>query len=111
MEDPLGYERTSPRVEKILMTGIEHYGDTGELAEASIGRTLNISEGGILLEVVKPFPFMSQVALNLALFNNNIQISGQIVHLRKNVDARIEMGITFTKMSEKDRETLKMFIS
>ena len=111
MENPLGYERESPRVERILMTGIDRYEETGELAESSIGRTLNISEGGVLLEVVKPFPFMAKVALNLALYNNNIMINGQIVHLRKNADDRIEMGITFTKIAEKDKEILKMFLS
>ncbi len=111
MENPLGYERQSPRVERILMTGIELFEETGELAESSIGRTLNISEGGILLEVVTPFPFMAKVSLNLALYNNNIKINGQIVHLRKNADDRIEMGVTFTKIADKDKEILKMFLS
>lgn len=94
--------REHPRVERILLTAVEQYNVTGELAESRIGRTLNVSEGGILLEVDQPLPFLSKVALSVALEEDIIRVEGEVTHLRRTQEGKIEMGIKFLNLSEKD---------
>ncbi len=107
----LGYKRKSPRVERIVMTGMLQRHDSGELAENTIGRTLNISEGGILLETVHPAPFLSKVSLSIALHEYILDVRGEVVHLKRATNGHIEMGVKFIEISTEGKEMLKMFIS
>jgi len=104
-------DREHMRVERILMTAVEQYNETGELAESCIGRTLNVSEGGILLEVHEPLPFMAKVTLSLAIKEDIIKADGEVVHLRKTKDNKVEMGIRFMNLSENDLRTIKKHIT
>lgn len=103
--------REHPRVERILMTAVEQFNETGELAESRIGRTLNISEGGILLEVHQPLPFLSKVTLSLAIKEDIIKAEGEVAHLRKTRDGKIEMGIMFLNLSDRDRNIIKKHLA
>ena len=101
------YQREYPRVERILLTSVEQYNIDGELAESRIGRTLNVSEGGILLEVDHPLPFLSKVSLNIAIKEDIIKADGEVVHLRRTKDGKIEMGIKFLDIPADDRMILE----
>ncbi len=99
--------REYPRVNRLRLTAVERFGELGELAEETIGRTLNISEGGMLLEMVKPLPLLSKVALSVGLGDTVLHLEGEVVHLRKNDEGRIETGIQFAGITGEDREHIR----
>lgn len=99
--------RVYPRVNRLKLTAVELFDELGELAEETIGRTLNISEGGMLLEMVKPLPLLSKVALSVGLGDAVAHIEGEVVHLRKNEEGRIETGIQFIGVSEENRKIIR----
>lgn len=99
--------REYPRVNRMKLTAVERFGELGELAEETIGRTLNISEGGMLLEMVKPLPLLSKVALSVGLGDVVLHLKGEVVHLRKSDEGRIETGIQFAEISGEDREHIR----
>jgi hypothetical protein len=99
--------RAHPRVNKLRLTAVERIGDLGEIAEETIGRTLNISEGGVLLEMVKPLPLLSIVSLSIGLGDDTLRVEGEVVHLRKNEEGKIETGIQFSAITNKDKELIR----
>jgi len=98
--------RKSPRVSKLCFTSVKRYDATGELEEAQIGKTLNISDGGILLETDHPLPFLAQLEIVIGLDDEMLKLKGEVVHLLKKEDT-LEMGIRFLEVSGKDREILR----
>ncbi len=108
MNPPL-HERGYPRVRHILLTAYQRFDDTGNLEEGSLGRTLNISEGGIMLETASPLPLLSKVEISLALKEEIIEVQGMVVHLRVNDRDRIETGIKFIEISDEARMKIRQF--
>lgn len=99
--------RTYPRVNRMNLTAVELFDELGELAEETIGKTLNISEGGMLLEMVKPLPLLSKVSLSVGFGDAVAHVDGEVVHLRKNEDGRIETGIQFVALTEETRKVIR----
>ena len=99
--------RTYPRVNRLKLTAVELFSELGELAEETIGRTINISEGGMLLEMVNPLPLLSKVALSVGLGDAVAHMEGEVVHLRKNEEGRIETGIQFIGVTDETRKIIR----
>ncbi len=78
--------------------------------EESMGRTRNLSQGGILLEVHKYYPLSSVLDIQIALGEKIIQPAGRVVRLQELESDKVEMGIKFTELSEEDREALDGYI-
>ena len=103
--------RKFPRVEKICFTAVKRYDESGELEAARIGKTLNVSEGGILLETTNPLPFMAQVNLVFATDNDMLKIKGEVIRLDKKENGTMVMGIRFLQIDKRDLTTLREFIA
>lgn len=100
-------KRRYPRVLRAFFTAFKRYESDGEIKNADVGHTLNISEGGILLETTRAAPLESRLQLSLGFDEDIIKVEGEIVHLRKNDDNNIEMGIKFLNLSDEDREKIR----
>lgn len=103
----LTHMRENPRVNRILLTAIEQYTEAGELTDEILGRTLDVSEGGMKVEMKRPLPLLSTVTISLAFKDDIIHVDGQIVHLVKNDAGLIDTGIMFTSLSSEQRKILK----
>ncbi len=99
-------KRDFPRVTKLLFTGMSSFDEKGEGAMLSLGRTLNISEGGMLLEVSKNMPFQLKVNLRLGFQEEIIEMEGNVVHLRKTDAGDIEIGIEFINPTKDQLEII-----
>ena len=75
----------------------------------TMGRTLDISEGGILLEAQQHFPLLAEIEVGLAVGHQIIEAKGKVVHLSQNEEGKIHMGIQFVEMSEVDKEALREY--
>lgn len=84
--------------------------ENNQIIKQGMGRTLNVSESGILLETHFPIDEKHTVTLTLGLEEDLIEITGRPVHSRTNADGKHEVGIEFLKTNKKASKLLKQFI-
>ncbi|MCU0558856.1 MAG: PilZ domain-containing protein [Desulfobacterales bacterium] len=75
-----------------------------------MGRSLNISESGILLETHFPIDSAHTVILSIGLKNDLADIKGRPVHIRSASQGVYEVGIEFLEMDDASRRTLKRYL-
>jgi Tfp pilus assembly protein PilZ len=89
-------------------------GQDGSHLSRSMGRTRNVSEGGLLLETHRPLAEGQAVLITLGLKNDTVQLEGRIMHqeppARLSGETRHCAGVKFTAMSKQDTEALKKYI-
>ena len=89
-------------------------GEDGSHLSRSMGRTRNVSEGGLLLETHRPLTEGQTVLITLGLKDDMAQLQGRIMHQEPPAsfsdDTRFCAGVKFTSMSKQDREALKRYI-
>ncbi|VAX23245.1 hypothetical protein MNBD_NITROSPINAE02-1969 [hydrothermal vent metagenome] len=105
-----GYKRKGPRVERIFLTSVSRHHDTGELASSFVGKTLNLSDGGIMIEITEPVPLLSKVDIKVALEEYILDVKGEVVHLRKIENGHIEMGVKFLDFSDDGLKKIRNFV-
>ena len=81
----------------------------GRQGEYSMGRTLNVSEGGILLESHIPLPQGEQVMITLGLRDELIDVMGRIIYTTFK-DGRHQNGIEFFHVADHDKRILHKYI-
>ena len=81
-----------------------------KIVKQGMGRTLNVSESGILLETHFPIDKSHMVTLTLGLEEELVDIKGRPVHTRTNDEGKYEIGIQFSEPDKKARRSLKKFI-
>lgn len=84
--------------------------DKETIVKQAIGRTLNVSESGILLETHFPIESDQNVELTLGFEENLVNLKGKVIHLLNGETGKFEMGIQFTDMEEQAAEVIKDFI-
>jgi len=75
-----------------------------------MGRTLNVSEGGILLETHVPIGTQYIVSLTIGLEDDLMNFKGSITHHQKREDGKFESGIEFIEMDERKCRFLRQYI-
>lgn len=98
--------RHFPRIKNMLLVEINQFDDKGLRTDMATGRTLDISYGGLRLELNHPLPIRSIVVLTLALNKGLVQIKGKVVYLDQLDDRSCAMGIQFTDVAPKSRRLL-----
>jgi c-di-GMP-binding flagellar brake protein YcgR len=81
------------------------------IVKQGMGRTLNISESGILLETHFPIETTHDLQLTISLEEDLLDIQGKPVHIRSNKKGKYEIGIQFVDLDENSAKILKRFIS
>ena len=115
-------KRDHPRVMALHLTSYEADRDpaaepppppvaAGVSGREGIGRTRNVSEGGILLEVARPYPLSAVLDLRIALGERIISPKARVVRLQELSGHRVEMGLKFVEMSPDDRDIVRDFVS
>ena len=75
-----------------------------------MGRTLNVSESGILLETQEPIEPNGTIELTIGLEDNLVTIEGETIHCRPTPDHRYSTGIRFSQMNDNARAVLDRYI-
>jgi len=81
------------------------------IVKQGMGRTLNISESGILLETHFPIEPRHVLQLTISLEEDLLDIKGKPVHIRSNKKGKYEIGIEFFELDKNSTRLLKDFIS
>ncbi len=104
-------KRTHTRVVSLNLVSYEaEDGPPGAEGEG-IGRTRNLSEGGILLEVSKAYPLSALIDLRIALGEKIVHTRGRVVRLQELAGRRIEMGLKFVELSADDLRAIRDHVS
>ncbi|MCP4654726.1 MAG: PilZ domain-containing protein [bacterium] len=92
-------ERRHPRIKKVNLVQVSRFDEEGFRADLATGRTLNISRGGVRIELHHPLPLRSVVGINMALGDQILEVSGTVVYLEVLDEDRCAMGIEFKELS------------
>lgn len=103
-------ERRYLRIEKLNLVQVSRFDEEGARADLATGRTLNISHGGLRLELHHPLPLRSVVGVTLALNNEILEVRGKIVYLEEIDEERCAMGIEFIDLSDETQGRLKLYV-
>ena len=84
--------------------------ENNKIVKQGMGRTLNVSESGMLLETHLPVDTRHTVKLTIGLEEDMIELQGSPVHSKKNDKNLFEIGIKFQKSDDSVKKKLRKFI-
>ncbi len=102
--------RTDPRIEKVHLVQVNRFDEEGFRADLTTGRTLNISRGGVRLELHQPVPLRSVVGLNVVLGERIVDVTGTVVYLEDLDGERCGMGIEFDELDPESEALIEEFV-
>ena len=85
--------------------------ENNNIVKQGMGRTLNISESGILLETHFPIESKYLVLMTIALKEDLLEIKGKPIHSRSNETGEFEIGIEFLEPDQDSIRLLENFIN
>jgi hypothetical protein len=85
--------------------------ENNNIVKQGMGRTLNISESGILLETHFPIEPKYLVLMTIALKEDLLEIKGKPIHSRSNETGEFEIGIEFLEPNQDSIRLLENFIN
>ena len=81
------------------------------VVKQGMGRTLNISESGILLETHFPIEPQHVVQLTISLEEDLLDLKGKPVHVHSREEGIYEIGIQFIDLDQHATDLLRKFVS
>ena len=81
------------------------------IVKQGMGRTLNLSETGILLETHFPIELNHVLQLTISLEEDLLDIKGKPVHVRPRDQGKYEIGIQFVELDPSASQILKKFVN
>jgi hypothetical protein len=101
------------KAERLDSHNLLHYvclDENGIGISQGMGRTRNISEGGILMETHLPIDPRRTVSLTMAIENGAFEIQGKVVYSRKREEGGYDTGIDLFEMNQAQHQFLRQFL-
>lgn len=103
-------QRYHSRINSLNLLSYVCIDKTDQIVAQGIGRTLNVSEGGILLETHIQIDSKYNMSLAIGFEEELADIKGKIVHSKPHEGGMYESGIHFFEINEKASRVLKEYI-
>ena len=103
-------KRQHPRVESLNLMAYICRDENGNVSSQGMGRTLNVSETGVLLETYYPIECEDILLMDIGIQDELIDLKGKVIHSGINQEGKSETGIEFVEVDEKSMTILKKFI-
>jgi len=103
-------KRKHPRINSLNLLAYVCMNENSEIVRQGMARTLDVSEGGMLMETDVPVDPQYTVSLTLGLKDELTDIKGKVVHFRTDGNGKFQSGIRFTQTEETTSRILKKFI-
>ena len=104
-------KRKHSRIDSLNLLNYIFSDESGSGSTQGMGRTLNVSESGILLETHTPIYINNIISLTIGLEEDVVGIKGKIIYTKENDNKMFESGIEFFDVDDKARKTLKKYIA
>ncbi len=98
------------RVDSINLLNYSCFDAQDRMVEQGMGRTLNVSESGILLETAVPLEPQGIVYITIAFNDELVDVKGRVIRSKCTGEKTYEMGIEFFDMDEKRMHFLTEYI-
>jgi hypothetical protein len=102
-------KRRNPRVDALNLFYI-CLDDDNQVVKQGMGRTLNVSESGILLETYFPIEPEHTVVLSIGFKDWLVDVKGRPAHIRSTGPDLYEIGIEFLDLDETVRRAVKDYL-
>lgn len=102
--------RDNARIDQIRLVQVSRFDEEGFRADLATGRTLNLSRGGIRIELYHPLPLRSVVGISLAVGDEIVDVSGTVRYLETLDEERSAMGIEFHELDAKARSVVDRLV-
>jgi PilZ domain len=102
--------RHHPRIDALNLISFSCIDATESLVAQGMGRTLNVSEDGILIETHVSVDPKYIIELSIGLEDELINIKGNIIFSTPGKDEKFEAGIEFIETDDATIEILKKYI-
>ena len=102
--------RKNKRIDSTNLLNYVCLDNEGEAYAQGMGRTLNVSAAGILLETHAPLDPETTVSLTIGMEEQIIDIKGLSIYSQKNDQGSYETGIEFVDVQAAELAVLKKFI-
>ena len=100
-------KRASPRIRSLLLASyVPRRGEQQEYI-ISIGRTLDVSEGGAKIETHRQLEKGLQLELEIAVEDQIISAKGEVLYSQELRDGLFGTGISFTAINEEARRLVR----
>ena len=83
----------------------------GEGEIQDMGRTIDASERGLLIQTSNPLPVGQRIIINVGLGENILELSGEIVHCADDEEGMCRSGIEFDTLDALHAEKLSGFLT
>jgi hypothetical protein len=104
-------KRKHPRIGTHNLVSYLCLDEEGLAVGEGMGRTLNVSEGGILLETHAALDPYKAVSLTIALEDEIMEIRGKVAFSKRRDDGKFETGMEFQERDDAKIAFLKQFIT
>lgn len=104
-------KRKHHRIDSLHLLNYVYTDEKSEDAMQGMGRTLNISEAGILLEThTPPISVGSVVSLTIGFEEEVVDIKGRVVYTKESKNDMYESGIEFFDVDADAKKILEQYI-
>ncbi|MDY7037122.1 MAG: PilZ domain-containing protein [Thermodesulfobacteriota bacterium] len=103
-------KRKKPRIDSHNLLSYICFDENDQEVKQGMGRTLNVSEGGILMDTHVPFDKKAILSLTIGMEDDLMDIKGKIAFCRKRKAGHFETGIQFLDLDEEKLRSLKQYI-
>lgn len=104
-------KRKFARIDSLHLLNYVFSGDDEDGKTQGMGRTLNVSEAGIMLETHTPIAVESYIYLTIGFEEDMVDIKGRVIYTKENESKMNESGIEFLDMDQTCRKILKKYIA
>ena len=103
-------QRKHPRFRSLSLLAYVCIDENQDVVRQGMGRTLDVSEGGILLETHAPIALQHTISLTIGLEDDVTEIDGRAVYSRPGAPGKYQSGITFYENNEAGLRVLRKYI-
>lgn len=103
-------KRKYPRINSSNLLSYACVNSDNKVIQQGMGKTLDVSEGGILLETHVSLEMECNIHFDIGFRDEVARIVGRVVYARAGEKGRIESGIHFEEYSQKNHHILLRFI-
>jgi c-di-GMP-binding flagellar brake protein YcgR len=103
-------KRKHSRVDSIYLLNYVNLDENDKEMMQGMGRTINVSESGIMLETHVPFSENDTVDVVVGLKEDMVTIRGKVVFTRTTETGRYQSGIQFLTIEDASLATLRRYI-
>lgn len=106
----MGEHRRAPRLDSLNILHFQLLGPGAPYATRGMGRTLNVSEVGLLLEVYEPLHTGQEVLVTLGLAEDLVDLRAKVVYAKQESEGLHHAGIEFLELDDRGRATLNRYL-